>query len=149
MQLTFSGSCFSPSTPSQACWKYSISNFPPLEQKFHFLCQSVWASCAYIHNCPGKSPRAPRARYVKVIKMLHCPPPATPRPNPDIVQLSAPRGQMHHWCVINEEGVRGLALTYTNQGLVSHGGVYGTFVLLVIFIVTKCCTLELGRGIPL
>lgn len=33
-------------------------------------------------------------------------------------------------------------LTQTNQGLVSHGGVNGTFVLLAIFIVTKCCTVK-------
>lgn len=33
-------------------------------------------------------------------------------------------------------------LTQTNKGLVSHGGVNETFVLVAIFIVTKCCSVE-------
>lgn len=41
--------------------------------------------------------------------------------------------------VSNDEGVRGPALTQTNQGFVSLGGADGILILLAVFIVTKCC----------
>lgn len=53
---------------------------------------------------------------------------------------------MYHWCVINEEGIPGSAITHTNQDLVSNGGVDGIFCSFSNIYCYKMLHSWMGKG---